>query len=297
MPDDWLALVERLPSSGRIVVIGPTDSGKTTLAWWLAEELSTSGTVVLVDADVGQSRIGPPACIGWLEYGTERGEFEFVGHVTPAPRPASVLAATVRMALRGQRLAKPRWIIVDTTGYVYGTGALQLKTAKLQLLAPATVIAIARGARLDHLRWPWRGREEVRWLKIEPAAAAVEKSWDERALWRKQLFAQWLQNAEEHEFELDHLAVHHVPDASTLEKARAEGRLRGLLVGLDDEKGVCISLGLLNDISLSDNKVWVWAPESAVRARGLRMGAIRLRPDGAPLVEGEAEWQNNTFPT
>ncbi len=297
VPDQWLALVERLPSRGRIIVIGPTDSGKTTFAWWLAEELSAEGGVVLVDADVGQSRIGPPACVGWLQYGADRGEFEFVGHVSPAPRPASALAATVRMALRGQRLARPRWIVVDTTGYVDGPGALRLKTAKIQLLAPATVIAVGHGARLDHLRWPWRGRSDVRWLKLEPAEACVQKTWEQRARWRQELFAQWLADGREWEFELDHLALHHVPQASAIDKMRAEGRLDGTLVGLDDENGIGLCLGLLRDMDLAASRVWVWAPEQARDARGLRLGAIRLRPDGSPILEGEAEWQSNTSPS
>jgi len=292
VPDAWLELIERLPQRGRIAVLGATDAGKTSFAWWLAEELSSGGPVVLLDADLGQSRVGPPAAVGWLHYGTDRGEFEFVGDVTPASRPTATLAAVARMAVRAQRLVKPRWTVLDTTGYVDGLGAVQLKTAKLQLLAPVTVIALGPPGRLEHLRWPWRGREEVCWLKMEPAAACVQKVVERRQAWRRELFAAWLEGAQSTEFDLDHLALHHVPPPSVLDRAGPEG-LRGLLVGLDDAHGIGLGLGLLEELDLARNYVRVLTPPYTRDARGLRLGNIRLNPDGSQCEEG-LPWPNNS---
>lgn len=292
VPDTWLELLERLPQRGRIAILGATDTGKTSFAWWLAEELSASGPVVLVDADVGQSRVGPPASVGWVHYGTDRGEFEFVGDVTPASRPTATLAAVARMTVRAQRLVKPQWVILDTTGYVDGLGALQLKSAKLQLLAPVTVVALGPPGRLEHLRWPWRGREEVCWLKMEPAAACVQKEIERRQAWRRELFAAWLKGSESTEFDLDHLAVHHVPPPSVLEKVGPQG-LHGLVVGLDDAQGVGLGLGLLEELDLSRNYVRVLAPPYTHQARGLRLGNLRLNLDGSQREES-TPWQNNT---
>lgn len=226
--------------------------------------------------------------MGWLRYGDEDGEFEFVGDVSPARRPETAAAATVRMALRGQRLCQPRWIIVDTTGYVDGPGASRLKTAKIQLLAPATVIAIGPAGRLDHLRWPWRGRAEVRWLRMDVAPACKQKTVEQRRQWRRDLFARWLDGAQEHEFELDHLALQHFPPRSVLEEMAAGGRLRGLLAGLDDDRGVGICLGLVEELDMARTYVRIWAPSAAREARGLRLGALRLNRDGTPIDGGES---------
>ena len=47
------------------VVIGASDAGKTTLIAALASELASRGEPVgVVDSDVGQSEIGPPATVG-----------------------------------------------------------------------------------------------------------------------------------------------------------------------------------------------------------------------------------------
>jgi len=295
VPDEWLELAERLPNRGRMLVLGPTDSGKTTFCWWLAEELSAQGKVVVVDADVGQSRVGPPACVGWVGYGSTQGEFEFVGDVSPAKRPAVVLAATVRMALRAQRLAKPDWLLVDTTGWVDGPGATQLKTAKAQLLSPVTLVALAPRGRLDHLRWPWRGRNQVRWLRLDTPAECSDKSVEERRSWRQRLFAQQLSGAESREFALDHLALHYVPPAGVLRRWQATGRTRGLLCGLDDEHGVGLGLGLIEEIDVDRTYARVLTRVDPSLVRGLRFGGLRCNPDGTPLEQEEPEeWQENS---
>ena len=48
------------------MVVGASDTGKTTLTAYLAGALAARGeTVAVVDADVGQSEIGPPTTVGW----------------------------------------------------------------------------------------------------------------------------------------------------------------------------------------------------------------------------------------
>jgi polynucleotide 5'-kinase involved in rRNA processing len=282
VPDSWHDLTDRLPDGGRVVVIGASDSGKTTFTWWLADELSSGGDVALVDADLGQSRIGPPACVGWTTYGVDRGEFEFVGDVQPASRLIAALSGTVRMGIRATRLTKPKWLIVDTGGFVDGPDACEFKGSQVQLLAPATVVALGAPGRLDHLRWAWRGRDEIRWLRLDVAPGCCEKSREHRRAWRSDHFAEWLAGSVNHRFELDHLALHHVPSPEVLAERGPDG-LAGTLVGLDDHQGVGICLGLLEDFDMSRSHATVWAPPEAAGARGLRFGALRLNPDGSPL--------------
>ena len=49
----------------RIIVLGGSDTGKTTLLECLADVLSRSAPVGLVDLDAGQSTIGPPTTTAW----------------------------------------------------------------------------------------------------------------------------------------------------------------------------------------------------------------------------------------
>src|SRR5882724_8235066 len=68
LPPDWLPGLEAiraLPAGGVALLVGATDRGKTTFAAMaaaiLAGELSK---VAVVDADIGQSEIGPPGTVG-----------------------------------------------------------------------------------------------------------------------------------------------------------------------------------------------------------------------------------------
>ena len=57
VPLQWEQLAEQARTGWqRVVIIGGTDVGKSTLCWWLAEQLAPQGRVAVVDADVGQSR-------------------------------------------------------------------------------------------------------------------------------------------------------------------------------------------------------------------------------------------------
>src|SRR5947209_10904243 len=63
---DWDAALDRAAAmTGTVVLIGPPDSGKSTFALALANRLAEVGRpAAVIDADVGQSEIGPPGAIG-----------------------------------------------------------------------------------------------------------------------------------------------------------------------------------------------------------------------------------------
>ena len=69
-PKEWFALLDVLTEEkGMTIVLGETDTGKTTLANFLIFNLCQRGSrVALVDADIGQSTLGPPATIGLAEF-------------------------------------------------------------------------------------------------------------------------------------------------------------------------------------------------------------------------------------
>lgn len=63
---DWIELLDELNrDKGIVMVIGASDTGKSTLVNYLARELYNKGNkVCVIDGDVGQSIIGPPTTIG-----------------------------------------------------------------------------------------------------------------------------------------------------------------------------------------------------------------------------------------
>ena len=66
IPPAWAELADRLAPSawGRLIVLGGTDVGKSSFLRFLARVLVRRGqTVALLDTDLGQKMVGPPACL------------------------------------------------------------------------------------------------------------------------------------------------------------------------------------------------------------------------------------------
>ena len=66
MDDTYAPLIEDLTRRrGVIMLLGAADTGKTTFARHLmAAALVTGKRVAFVDADISESTVGPPTCVG-----------------------------------------------------------------------------------------------------------------------------------------------------------------------------------------------------------------------------------------
>jgi polynucleotide 5'-hydroxyl-kinase GRC3/NOL9 len=158
VPGVWEAGLEAaLSGPGLVVLLGATDTGKTTLTLQVANAALTSGfRVGVVDTDVGQSEIGPPGTVGLALPDVPAASaaewrpsaLAFVGATNPVGRLLDVVVGARRLAdearHRGAEL-----VIVDTSGLIRGAVALKLKLAKLEVLQPTVVLALRRGRELD----------------------------------------------------------------------------------------------------------------------------------------------------
>ncbi len=283
VPPEWEQLIDQARQApGRLIIIGNTDAGKSTLCWWLAEQLAASARVAVVDADLGQSRVGPPAAVGWRFVDASEGEFYFVGDTTPARRPASCLCGTVRLVQRAEA-AGAEMVIIDTSGYVQGPGAISLKTAKIELLSPALIIVINQPGHLSHLTSPFARNDRVSVVELLPAGTGNEKTRQDRQKWRQQRFATWLMGSSVQWLSLADRAVINLPSAEQYQAAGDPEPWRGLLVGLLAEDNLGLCLGLLRAIDYNDSRLLLTAPQVAQQAAGVHLGCLRLEPDGSPI--------------
>lgn len=151
-PDVWQRAKERIRSlavGATVLLLGGTDTGKTTFAAQVARELAEdSERVAVVDADIGQSEIAPPGTVGvaWARPDAERlselkpaGTF-FVGSFSASTLPLEHATATLE-AVRHARQRRAEHILVDTTGYITGPTARRLKSAKAALIRPDLILA------------------------------------------------------------------------------------------------------------------------------------------------------------
>ncbi len=155
----WISLLDELrrPST-KAILIGSSDSGKTTLARFLMNSfLKEDKTICFVDADIGQSTIGPPSTISMKIYRRPEDVADpspdrmiFVGTFNPGKKIPEMINGTVRLVEEAQKEAIDL-ILIDTTGLISGNLGRALKTGKIKAVKPDHIIAIQRDRELEHI--------------------------------------------------------------------------------------------------------------------------------------------------
>ena len=128
-------LAGRVDPQDLVLLIGGVDTGKTTLARALHARLGGE----VVDADLGQSAIGPPTVISLGTYAHGMRDGYFVGDTTPRGHLLPAVCGAVLMASRAKRPT-----LVDTDGYVAGPAGRSYKGALVELLRPDLVVLLKR---------------------------------------------------------------------------------------------------------------------------------------------------------
>lgn len=213
---EWEPHIERIVSSpGVIVTVGAVDVGKTSFCTILANASLHAGLeTAVVDADTGQSEIGPPTTIGMGAVEVPIHSLSdlrpvglyFVGSTTPVGHVPSAIAGTSSLADRARERGTAQ-VIIDTTGLVKGVIARQLKTHKIETLKPRHIVAIQQSDECEHfLRYfdVW-AECEIHRLPVSPAVHP--KSQTLRAQRRAVKFAEYFREARIVEFHLDQLAT------------------------------------------------------------------------------------------
>lgn len=279
-------LVDRLIASrGTIALLGGIDTGKTTFGLGLAEAARSRGiSVAYVDADIGQSTVGPPACVG-LKYCNalvkvdagsvaRADELGFVGSPSPEGNLLALVTATARLVNRA-REAGCEIVIVDTSAMVSGVYAEILKYHKLDLIRPASVVGFQRGQELDPILGLVNRFLQAQTTALKVESTVMERSAEDRLGSREESFAAYFTPP------LFRWRVKPTVFMPSLPPDTDLKRLHGLVVGLEDGRSRCRGIGLLE----YDEGEKVLRMVSSVKegARGLRLGSIRITPEGKTL--------------
>src|SRR3990172_7744546 len=201
--DDWRALSARIDAEGGLaLLLGASDSGKTTLARWLMCTLTAAGRrVALVDGDIGQSTVGPPATAGLAFAAPAQNEsvlalvtVSFVGAVSPAGQMLPLAAGLKRLAERASAMgAEVR--LVDTTGFVLGPAARRLKFHKIDLLAPHHLIALQRDDELEPILRLFEGRKGMAISRLPVSPHVIPRSFQVRRSYRAARFSDYFRSS------------------------------------------------------------------------------------------------------
>jgi len=269
-----------------IMLIGGSDTGKTTLAEQLADVLAASGPVAIVDTDTGQSHIGPPTTIGW---GIVTGKFPgwdaietegfyFVGATSPVRHLESAVVGAKLMCDAARSNAP--FVIVDTTGLATGSLGCTLKWRKINALKPDVAVAIQRGDELEPLLERYNRKKWPKIFRMNTPGDIRRKTFDQRTAYREQLFARYFENSRIVQLPEEAIAVRCTHAVYPYDMESLDSRV----VSLRDEAGKDMALGILLEPDLEDEPLLVRTPLQNVEdVRTVVVGDLRISPDGKQL--------------
>jgi polynucleotide 5'-hydroxyl-kinase GRC3/NOL9 len=288
-PREW----ERIhPESlkGTIMVIGESDTGKTTFACYLFLQLCRChNRVAFLDCDVGQSTLGLPTTLNLSLSGSEPSAFPpvlspvegpdgevfsyFVGATSPRGHMLPTVIGARKLQQKAQELGAEA-IVVDTTGLVSrlaGGGAL--KQWKIELLEPSVLVGLERGAELEHILWPWRWDKRVRVHDLPVSEHVIEKTRAERITHREERFRSYFQTAHTLRVPFRDIVVFGI-----------EMMAGGRLLAFQDDEGFAMALGVARAYGGKprDGKgqeLTASTPLSNLEGvRSIRFGSLKLDP-------------------
>lgn len=190
---EWISRAEEILSVNpeKIIVLGGVDEGKSSYTVLLSNKAVEKGLKpAVIDADVGQADIGPPAFISmsypdrqviWLRE-LKPVAMRFIGDIKPQNYKAKIIAKIgelIDKALKDGR----RPVIIDTDGWINDNIAILYKSMMIEELKPDIIVVLGEnihgfftryrilGSRIYELRSPSirrsRNREERRRLRSD----------------------------------------------------------------------------------------------------------------------------------
>jgi len=140
-----------------IMLVGATDTGKSTLATYLSNIAIANGLKVsIVDGDVGQGDLAPPGCIGAARIGEQfldltnidAEHYSFIG--ATSPRRAEGLIISSIKGIVEKLSARSDICIVNTDGYIDEHG-IDYKIELARTLRPDLVVYLGNPAKARRL--------------------------------------------------------------------------------------------------------------------------------------------------
>src|SRR5438552_12430061 len=227
------------------LILGTSDTGRTSRTARLAATLAARGErVAVVDADVGQSEIGPPTTVGLGRVSgalarlgdAEVWALEFVGDTSPVRYIRETAEATGRLVRRALDAGFER-VLVDTGGLVEGPLGLALKRAKIRAVDPDLVLVLQRRDESEPIaRALESGGARPRVVRLAPSSAVVRRTATRRREHRERILRDYLARAAT--IELDTARIPLRDRRGTAVADVEPGRLLGVLGSAGETLGI-----------------------------------------------------------
>ncbi|MDH5418992.1 MAG: Clp1/GlmU family protein [Candidatus Bathyarchaeota archaeon] len=323
-----------------VMVMGGVDSGKTSFCTFLANEaLRKKWKTGIIDADLGQSDVGPPSTVGFnfvsepvkdlFEIKAENAYF--VGLTSPSGAVNKIIKGLTELKNRAMEVDLD-FLIVNTDGWVDGEEAVKYKIQLTKTVSPSVIVGIRQE---DELTPILTALKEAKVLSIDSPQLVQRRNREKRKILRELSYKKYLKQAKVQSFALNWVKVEDsllgaggplAPER--MEKIRnllgkrpiyseetlatifvvlrknqsvteeqmkeieesfgkrakviREGEEEGLLVGLQDERGKFLGIGILCGVDYRRRVMKVYTPINE-NVSTIRFGQIKLDENGREI--------------
>jgi len=276
----WAAALDAAAAARVTLVLGASDTGKSTLVARLAGALAGAGHVVgVVDADLGQSDVGPPTTVG---LGRVRGAIErlgeaelvaleFLGVTSPARCMRETAEATARLVQRAIAGGFER-VLVDTSGLIEGPFGRALKRMKIDRVAPDVLVALQRSDESEPILRAAAETSRPSIVRLR-AGPTTRRSPAVRRQARRRALEAHLEGAVPVRLDLARVAARFAPGGRGL----AVNEAAGALVALDGRDGGTLGLGWVSAIDAAGARLTVQTRVEEGRIAAVAIGGERYR--------------------
>ncbi len=270
-PEEWYALLNILEKErGIAIILGATDTGKTTIANFLILNLCRRALkIALVDADIGQSSLGPPTTIGLALFKSDPDwevvlsppEIFFVGSTTPEGHFPMHLQGVKRMTNKAISL-HPELILVDTTGFVLGEAGKDLKRRKIDLISPQFLLALQKSNEIEPILELYKENPLCKIHRLPLSEKVRSRSMEERQAYRTNKFRDYFKHSMVQELAVEEIQIEGEVLDPNGESIPLDWSLRinGLLIGLKDGNDETLALGVIRNYLAEKRVVRVLTP-------------------------------------
>ncbi|MEM3430396.1 MAG: Clp1/GlmU family protein [Candidatus Bathyarchaeia archaeon] len=278
VPESWKEATGRIGTYGesKILIIGSTDTGKSTFSIYLTNQMvKNNRRVAIVDADIGQSDLGPPGSIGLSLVTEPLIEFEgatveamiFIGETSPSRVVDRVINGIMKLEAK---IPYGTVKVINTDGWVADEGAIEYKVKMAERLAPSLIIGLDDVGELDTIM----SRVKTPKMKIRVPKYIKVRSREERKHIREHGYRRYLREAVYRNFLLDRIEA---PDL--LERKPEKGNILGFI----DNDGFMVGIGIFESLNRRRGILRAYTNVNFRKVSRVECGNIRLSPQGQEL--------------
>lgn len=210
---EWIRVANEITEKGsRIIIMGPVESGKTTLSTLLLNTALSKGLKpCVIDADIGQQDISLPDFVSlscprepviWLRE-LMPDEIRIIGSLTPSQYSSRIIAATIDLVQRAFERGG-EVIIVNTDGWVSHPSAIEMKLDIARYMRATHIIVLQK----DLFTTPIENSlVTAKIIKLSSPQNVRTRSREDRKLLRAHAYKKFFENSSMRQIDLRRVLV------------------------------------------------------------------------------------------